>query len=254
MKIFYSEVARQPNQLRLTLSDAGFTLEQALIPNGESEAPDRLPAEFDPALTYTIKFSEIAARTDFSDHAAYNLASGGRVRPIFNFWKSTLAARLTGEEFARSAGFNSAACLIIPFKDSPVSDWVLGLHVRSQNMLALVNASATAHPVDAVGGLGSLRENMSPSIEFDTSEATVSPDGLLTLGYRVLNSQGNTHDRNAEIYFDSTGGYLPLSRIVTNGHGVVIVKAQHLLAGQRFKVKAGFKYYLGKAECLVEVA
>ena len=257
MKIFYSEVARQPNQLRLTVMDAGFTLEQAPIRYGLNDASgnnDLLPREFDPALTYAIKFSEITARTDLSDHAAYNLASGQEVRPIFNFWKSTLAARLTGEEFARSAGFNSVASLIIPFKDSPVSDWVLGLHVRSHDMFELVNASATAHPVDAVGGFGSLREIMSPSVEFDPTAATVAPEGRVTLGYRVLNPQGSVHSEAAEIYFEATGGYLPLARIVTRGQGTLSINAQGLTPGQSFKVKAGFKYYPGKAECRITVA
>ena len=182
------------------------------------------------------------------------MASGQEVRPIFNFWKSTLAARLTGEEFARGAGFNSVACMIIPFKDSPVSDWVLGLHVRSHDMFELVNASATAHPVNAVGGLGPLREIMSPSLEFDSATITIVPEGRLTLGYRVLNPQGSLHSEAAEIYFEATGGYLPLARIVTRGQGTLSVNAQGLTPGQCFKVKAGFKYYPGKAECLITVA
>ena len=144
--------------------------------------------------------------------------------------------------------------LIIPFKDSPVSDWVLGLHVRSHDMFELVNASATAHPVDAVGGFGSLREIMSPSVEFDPTAATVAPEGRVTLGYRVLNPEGKLHSEAAESYVEATGGYLPLARIVTRGQGTLSINAQGLTPGQSFKVKAGFKYYPGKAECRITVA
>ena len=97
MKIYYSKVARQSNRLRLTVDDTGFMLEQAPIQyalNGTVEIQDRLPAEFDPLLTYDVRFSDITQRADFSDHAAYNLSSGTKVRPLFNFWKYTLAARM----------------------------------------------------------------------------------------------------------------------------------------------------------------
>ena len=256
MKIFYSKVERQSNRLRLTVDDTGFMLEQAPIQyalHGVVEMQDRLPAAFDPLLTYDVRFSDITQRADFSDHAAYNLSSGTKVRPLFNFWKYTLAARLTGEEFARSAGINSAACLIIPFKDSPISDWVLGLHISSQDILELVNATAVAHLADAAGGLSSLRQIMSPSVAFDSSLATVTPEGLVTLGYRVLNPDGSLHSGAAEIYFETTGGYLPLARSATNGQGILSIKAQNMTPGQRFKVKAGFKYYPGKTECLITV-
>ena len=131
---------------------------------------------------------------------------------------------------------------------------MLGLHVRSHDMFELVNASATAHPVDAVGGFGSLREIMSPSVEFDPTAATVAPEGRVTLGYRVLNPEGSLHSEAAEIYFEATGGYLPLARIVTRGQGTLSIHAQGLTPGQSFKVKAGFKYYPGKAECRITVA
>ena len=67
--------------------------------------------------------------------------------------------------------------------------------------------------------------------------ATVAPEGVVTLGYRVLNPDGSLHSGAAEIYFETTGGYLPLARSVTNGQGILSIKAQNMTPGQSFKAK-----------------
>ena len=93
-----------------------------------------------------------------------------------------------------------------------------------------------------------------PLVKILSAQVVNIRSAATTLGYRVLNPDGSLHSGAAEIYFETTGGYLPLSRIVTNGQGTLSIKAQNMTLGQSLKVKAGFKYYPGKAECLITVA
>jgi len=256
MKIFYSTVERQNFKIKLSVFDDGFLVEQARIETKTNEdgSSSLVVMDYDESLSCRIKFDDITARSDFSDHAAYNLPEAGHAQALFNFWAATKPARETGFDFSRRAGFNSTISLVIPFKDSPVTDWVLGVHVRGEEFFELVNTTASEHPTDAVGGLGSLREIASPSVVFDESQATCLPDGTVTLAFKVLNPDGSMHAGTAEAYFEATGGYLPVSRVTVNGgSGTLNVAATGVQSGQSFKVKSGFKYYSGQSECKITV-
>lgn len=257
MKIYYSCVDRAKAKVKLTLNDDGFVIEQApysAVFDESTGAFIEVANQYDPTLSLNVKFADIVGREDFSDHAAYNLPESPNTPKLFNFWAATKASKETGFDFAMRSGFNSAASLIIPFKNSPVSDWVLGIHVKKPSDLEVVNGTAEEHPVDAVGGLGSLREITSPSVEFLSNSETVEPNGVVSIGYKVINADGSTASTPAEIYFETTGGTLPLSRITSEGTGVLKVVAKDIEAGSTFKVKAGFKYYTGKSECKITVA
>lgn len=257
MKIYYSCVDRAKSKVKLTINSDGFIVEQApYLPvfNQETSEFAEVAESYDPALTLNIKFTDIVGRDDFSDHAAYNLPEPPNSPKLFNFWAATKASKETGFDFAMRSGFNSVMSLVIPFKNSSVNDWVIGIHVKNASDLEVVNGTAEEHPVDSVGGLGSLREIMSPSVEFTSNAVSVEPDGLVSIGYKILNADGTISTTPAEIYFETTGGTLPLSRITSTGTGNVKVVAKDVEPGSTFKVKAGFKYYTGKSECKITVA
>jgi hypothetical protein len=174
---------------------------------------------------------------------------------MFNFWQATQPGRLTGRQLSMQNGFSTTACLIVPFKDSEVNDWVLGIHVNPDpQFFEIINGTAIEHPVDSVGGLGSLREIMSPSITFDNLEVVGSAETIVEVPFTVLDSSGEQHLGVCDVYLEVTGGNLLMARVrAVNGKGIARISLANMMPSDQFKIKAGFKYYSGVSECKITV-
>lgn len=141
--------------------------------------------------------------------------------------------------------------IIVPFKDSPIEDWIVVFNMLDPALLRI----STGEPVTPTISLDVARYDYLPRIAFDEREVQVGADGAAIIGFALTDAQGAPLTNSAYIHFESTGGYLPMSRVaVESGRGSVRVVARDLVAGESFKVKAGFKYFSGVDECLVKVA
>lgn len=94
-----------------------------------------------------------------------------------------------------------------------------------------------------------------PGVLFDSPALQIHPGMTAEVGFSIRFPDGDLDLSDAnEALFESTGGYLPIRRSVTqSGIGNMRVSALGLVAGDKFKVKAGFKNYSGTDELLVEV-
>lgn len=259
MKIFYSPVDRQQHAIKLHVSDDGFALWFAHLRRNKDTGAVVDAADFADAPDMEVTYADLSARTDFADHTAYNLygPDDDKDRPmqLFNFFEATKALKETGQAYAARTGLNSTASLIIPFASAPPSEWVLGLHVNSKEYFTVLGAEALAHPVDTVGGLGSLREITLPDVVFDQDAVVAQPGQVVSIAFAVMAANGQPYPGESEVYFEATGGSLLLSRVKSSGGaGQVLIAVPELPSGTSFKVKAGFKHYSGKAECKITVA
>lgn len=88
------------------------------------------------------------------------------------------------------------------------------------------------------------------------AQKTVSANGVLKIPVNVKNPGQGNWDHDFELYVETTGGYLPLTRYIY-GKGKPPVKvrvhALHLIPGETFKVKVGSRFFTGIAETEVTV-
>jgi hypothetical protein len=252
MKIKYLQIDRQIYDIKLDIDDNGFSLFWKPLIDEEATYPEQ------PNLSVT--YEEIQSRRDFADHTVYNLYdfrhyAEPQKPALFNLFEATSAFKETGSQHAKRTGMNSAVSLIIPFASAPVSEWVFGIHVKSSNNFTVTGSSATQFPTDPVtGGLRELRDAVLPKITFAQSTVTATAGQTLTLPFSI-SAEGQIYTGESETYFETTGGYLPLTRIKSSGtNREVKVVVPDIPAGSTFKVKAGFKSFSGAAECIVTVS
>lgn len=81
----------------------------------------------------------------------------------------------------------------------------------------------------------------------------VAHDGFVALTISAKTTEGGVYPHPLEVYLEVTAGYLPKQRIEVNGSATCKVYALGLDAGDSIKLKAGFRFYSGKAEALIKV-
>ena len=143
--------------------------------------------------------------------------------------------------------------MTLPYPGAPFTEANFVVRNRAGNAFIsnLTGWKVTADRPENDGILGTL-----PGIKLSAAEVTTSPNGSVNLEATVIDSNGATVPGGSfTIYLEETGGFVPLRRIKTaNGKASFRVSAMGMLAGETFKVKAGFRNYSGCAEVLVKVA
>jgi len=244
MKIIYSVVARMAHRIKVTVNQNGFIVSQKMTNEEGTETIYFFDTE--------VLYEDIKARKDFADYSCYNIFEGKF--GVFNMFANSKSAKLSGQDFAIFNGGNSAVCLIIPFKNSPVEDWVLSIQVQKDEpeWFELVGATGTAMPINHCGN-SAVREDNLPSVHFDNASISGNTNEVLELPFTVKNADGTTANIDAEVYFETTGGFLPVTRKVAKGNGTAFISLRDVPKGERFKVKVGFKNFSGISECQVTV-
>lgn len=244
MKVVYSVVARMGHAIKVVVNQNGFIVSQTM-------------KNLDGTDMYTydtqVLYADIKARADFADHSCYNVFEGSS--GVFNMFTNSKSAKLSGQDFALFNGAtNSAVCLIIPFKNSPVEDWVLSINVQKDEpeWFELVGATGTEMLINHCGHSAGRADNL-PLVHFDNASISGDTNEVLELPFTVKNADGTTANIDAEVYFETTGGFLPVTRKVVKGNGTAFISLRDVPKGERFKVKAGFKNFSGISECQVTV-
>jgi hypothetical protein len=87
-----------------------------------------------------------------------------------------------------------------------------------------------------------------PEIEI-IGPKTVPSDGWVELGLEL------EHGHDTTVYLEAISGYLPKTRITTAHRKATFkVCALGLSPGDELRVKAGFKFYTGRGEAVLEIA
>ncbi|CAL80525.1 hypothetical protein BRADO6935 [Bradyrhizobium sp. ORS 278] len=88
------------------------------------------------------------------------------------------------------------------------------------------------------------------SISLTTDSLDLKPDAYATVTAQLVDSSGSPiNDADAELHLETTGGYLPKQRVTTQqGRAQFRVGALGLVAGDSFRLKAGFRHFTGVNE------
>jgi hypothetical protein len=129
--------------------------------------------------------------------------------------------------------------VLVPFADSSIQDWKF---IAVADSLTVDDQAVTeTFDIDINKTLADISNENLPSIALSKQDTIVSA--------QLKNADGsNAAKDNVDIYFETTAGYLTKARSKTNNQGVAITE---LIGGTDGKVKAGFKYFSGKAELVV---
>ena len=150
--------------------------------------------------------------TNFFKHTQHNKSSVGSLRNLMNI--------------------KPIVFVFIPYVDSSTDDWTL---VVNSSIATNEGSALATFNVDNNRSIGAAAGDLLPSI-------SMSKDGT------DISATIDPVKEDVEIYFETTGGYLNKNRVKTNSSGVATTTVVGAAAG---KVKAGFKYFSGKAEITI---
>lgn len=199
---------------------------------------------------------------DFHDHAAFlyympvglrkEYVNNGHMQPA-NLYALTQASKLSGPQHGNLiSGLHPLLNALVPFQESPFSEWMLGVNVYDPALVA-VTGDLEVVPCP---GLDVARNLYLPEVRFEQGQVTAVPGGTVMIAFYLSDTDGNRiTNRDAEVFLDTTAGSLNFYRIKTQGgEGRVIFRALDLKSGDVAKIKCGFKYFSGTDDSFVTVA
>jgi hypothetical protein len=254
---FKVEVTLEGENLRLRFPDDKILADPDATPTPEQDV-ELVPRE------RIIHLGSLRERGDFGDHAIFTIydrlsTNADKANPavfdsVSNLYAATLAARMdTGTYHRTVMQMFPVAAVYVPLASDPVSAWSIALNVGSADDVTLGGGLEKADGI-TIPMTGELL--VFPRVEFISSDLTVPPGGDVSFSFRLVDAQGiPITDRDAEVYLDSTAGYLVQRRVKTvGGAGTATFRADGLSVGERLKIKCGFKLFAGTDDLFVTVA
>ena len=157
---------------------------------------------------------------------------------VYDFFRHSCESKsTTGHVIASLLGVQQGFCFARPWPDSPISDWIVFLPAKT---IVINGQEQGDNFIETINGNG-LDDiiPMLPSISLSIKDDMISA--------QLLNADGTeAHKKDIEIYLETTTGLLQNNRLVTDEFGRGETKLLF-----KDKVKAGFKFYTGKAEIQV---
>lgn len=218
----------------------------------------------EPIYQRTLDLATLSQHAEFSDHASFMLyAPVGRMErsaapeSVYlqtpNLYAATLVSKMDAQAFHASVlQTHPIGHILVPFKSSPMEDWTLGFNVFSPE---LVKASRNIEVIPAIT-LALVREETLPVVRFVGGPSiNVSASGEVSIDFQLETPDGDLiEDRDAEVYLESTAGYLVARRVRTSGgSGCTVFRPDGMETGDTAKIKVGFKYFSGTDDLLVNV-
>jgi len=170
-----------------------------------------------------------------------------------NLYVATLASKMDAQAFHASVlQTHPIGHILVPFISSPAEDWTLGFNVFAPE---LVKASRNIEVVPAIT-LALVREETLPVVRFVGGPSIkVSASEEVSIDFQLETPDGDLiEDRDAEVYLESTAGYLVARRVRTSGgSGSTVFRPDGMATSDVAKIKVGFKYFSGTDDLLVNV-
>ena len=218
----------------------------------------------EPIYQRTLDLATLSQHAEFSDHASFMLyAPVGRMERLTalesvylqtpNLYVATLASKMDAQAFHASVlQTHPIGHILVPFKSSPMEDWTLGFNVFSPE---LVKASRNIEIIPAIT-LALVRDETLPVVRFIGGPSmNVSAGGEVSIDFRLETPDGDPiEDRDAEVYLESTAGYLVARRVRTSGgSGCTVFRPDGMATSDVAKIKVGFKFFSGTDDLMVNV-
>jgi hypothetical protein len=208
----------------------------------------------DPLYQRTLDLDSLRQHPEYSDHASFMLYApvgvmerygtpSGFFQHTPNLYVATLASKMDAQAFHASVlQTHPIGHILVPFISSPAEDWTLGFNVFAPE---LVKASRN---IEVVPAITLVRFVGGPSIKVSASEE-------VSIDFQLETPDGQPiEDRDAEVYLESTAGYLVARRVRTSGgSGCTVFRPDGMATGDVAKIKVGFKYFSGTDDLLVNV-
>jgi hypothetical protein len=242
----------------IELDPEGFTtslykLKDEVLSHGFSMTPEEVEGgSLSPALENLhcvifsrkrFDFESIKQRSEFSDHAiwAINESELAYGHP-FNRIVETVQSKRHRDHNARM-GETSSIKVLVPLASTPQANW--SMHVACHPEFPLIINSS----VESLGLYETIEEVM-PTLSAP-AQIEIASNDLATLKVVINNAEAS---EDAEIFAESTGGYLPLTRIQTTKQAATFrFMPLGLSKGESVRVKFGFRFYTGLASTVVKV-
>ncbi len=204
----------------------------------------------------------LRAHRHFGDHACFMLydAAGANSDKVhqsvfdapFALFPATLTSKMTSWEYhATVVQVFPIISVLIPFADSPVSDWAITINVCHADLVKAGSGIEVSDRVERMTG-----EHFFPRVKFSQSAIDVAPGGLVSVCFELVGQDGQPiTGREVDVYLEATAGALSHGRRRTvGGVGSVTFRASDLIAGENAKLKCGFKHFSGTDDLEVRVA
>ena len=121
------------------------------------------------------------------------------------------------------------------FSTNIVDDWAVGTDDKE-----LFKTSGSGYNY-----IGHMNEAF-PHFEITSGGGAIDADATDTVNFKMIDNDDTLIEKTSEAYLESTGGYLPKTRVpITDGLGSFKVTALGLESGDAFKVKIGFRNLTG---------
>ena len=170
----------------------------------------------------------------------------------FNHFAVTRETKARTPRLLAMAGRNCSLEIYVPFAscDFDSSSFSVALH-RDFGLIGNLDPGTEVTYADVLGGA----QKPFADIALSTDAMELSPDAYGTVTAQLVDGSGKAiRDAEAELYFEATGGYLPQQRAMTSkGKTQFRICALGLAAGERFRVKVGFRHFSSVAEVKVQV-
>ncbi len=214
--------------------------------NACNGAADDAPAPLPPVK---IELEELRARRDWSDFALWVVGVDfyeNRTFPPFNLYALTATTKNDPHQQALRDRRNYPIHIFVPTADSDF----LGCSIVAY---AHPDLGVTSNlPTEERAWTGQPLVDR-PALQI-TAPTTIPANGTVKARIGLRDHRNKPLARACEIHLETTGGQLARSRLPLDaGKGSVAVSASGLEPGERFKIKAGFRYYSGVAEHWFEV-
>ncbi|MBX9959479.1 MAG: hypothetical protein K2Y15_05025 [Burkholderiaceae bacterium] len=269
MKCFVVEKNRPfPLDVELIGSVLRFRTGTAVPVQGEGSSPENV-IESRGAYAVTnlsndwreIDLEGLRAHRHFGDHACFMLydaaaANSEKVHQSifdapFALFPATFPSKMTSWEYhATVVQVFPVISVLIPFADSPVSEWAITVNVCHADLVKAESGIELSDRVQRMTG-----EHFFPRIQFAQAAIEVTPDDQVQVSFELVGQDGLAiADREVDVYLEATAGALSHSRCRTvGGTGLVFFRASDLVAGETAKLKCGFKHFSGTDDLEVRV-
>ena len=172
---------------------------------------------------------------------------GGNLRPFYNAIAFETSTKMHPMRSVRNLGTPSNLFIYQPFANTPLTQCSMTLKYN-QSLGYRSNVEGFVETLD-FNYLPDMDEAF-PRLELISGGGEIGAGGQQEVTVQVVSVEG----RDATLYLEETGGYLPMRRVRSvNGKASFTVHALGLVAGDAFKVKLGFRNYSGLLDVPFEV-
>ena len=209
----------------------------------------------------TFDYELLKKSTGWADRQAWHLTFRWDARaftdpiPLYTY---SMATKMSAPELSRTTYQNNLSVgFVVPFADSTFDECAVTVNINpdvNKGDCVVVGVDPADVERTDYSASAQVRELiLLPGVQIAAPQAC-TPDGLVDVAVQVVDANDQPILRDAEIYLEAVNGYLPKTRVKTvDGKARVPFMAWGLVPGDSARIKAGFKYFSGAADAVIQI-